>query len=89
MHQSQCYLNRIIVDAWCKLNRALEEKVYLQRDIKLFTDHCVADIDLLMKSERIYPDRISEAERRCYSIVINHKKLMLFNLLKSARTLLN
>jgi len=64
--------NRIIIDLWCDLNRAKEEKVLIERDVELFLSHIQSDIELL-SGEVHFNEGLNELEIRAYKILIKRR----------------
>lgn len=54
--------NRCVIDAWCQLKRAEEEKDLLIRDATLYKQHLQSDIKTL-RSDRIFAEALSINER--------------------------
>jgi hypothetical protein len=82
--------NRNIVDTWCKLERAKEELSLIRRDTLLLMKHCMFDINTL--GSPIYPDGITDHEKRAYQAIIDSKKKWFTDLLseiKSCSILMN
>jgi len=68
----QMLFRRKIIDDWCGLRRAIEERDYIMRDALLVKSHCINDMHLL-RGECHYIDGLQREEMRCYQWLIQQE----------------
>jgi len=67
---------RKIIDAWCELERACEERDYIHQDAVRIQRHCTSDL-LILKLELSYAHHIEEDMIMLYGYLIKKEEIRL------------
>lgn len=78
---------RKIIDAWCELERACEEKMHIVEDAERVRKHCTDDLKTI-KLERSYSNNVDRDMKVLYGYLIKQEEGRLSEQLKTVESFL-